>query len=86
MTIVTVTPAAEEFAARLGAAGTDRDAAKVDAVLGEIAAAGLPMALAVLAVQTRNLVWMLKLQHGDEAARKLFETTVLQAGEACDDD
>lgn len=34
----------------------------------------------MLAVQTRNLVWMLTLDHGQEAARKLFETILDASG------
>ena len=86
MTIeVTVTPAHEEFAARLGAAGTGSDAAAVDAILDEIADAGLACAMATLAGQTRNLVVTLMAQHGEDATRALFETTALQAGAAVDD-
>jgi hypothetical protein len=82
---VEVKPLHEEFAARLGQAGTDQDAARVDAILAEIADAGLQTALAVLAVQTRSLVWMLTLERGREEARKVFTTTILEAGQACDD-
>ena len=78
---INVTPVHEDYAARLGQAGTDSDADRCDAILAEIADAGLETALAVLAVQTRNLVWMLTLEHGEEAARKLFETTII-AGQA----
>jgi hypothetical protein len=83
--VIAVTPAHEEFAARIGRAGVCGDADGVDAILDEIAGAGVECALAVLAVQSRNLIWMLKLTQGEDAARALFEKTIIDAGAACDD-
>jgi hypothetical protein len=81
---VPVTPVHEEYAARLGFAAMQSDAAAIDGILDEIADAGLAYALAVVAVQTRNLVWTLRLHQGDEVARSLFERTIIDAGQACD--
>jgi len=82
---VVVTPLHEEYAARLGAAGCGSDAAAADAILDEIADAGLTCALAVLCCQTRNLAQTVMLQHGPQTALRLFETTAMQAGAACDE-
>jgi len=82
---VPVTPAHQEFAARLGRAGCGSDAAAVDAIIDEIADAGLEAVLAVLAVQTRNLVMLLKLTRGVDDARTLFENTIAEAQAASDD-
>ena len=80
-----ITPAIEEFAARLGQAGVCADSAKLDAIFEEIRVGGIEAALAVLTVQTRNLVWMLRLTQGDEGTRALFERTITDAQAACDD-
>jgi hypothetical protein len=45
----------------------------VDGIVAEIADAGLETALAALAVQTRNLVLLMTLQHGEEATRRLLK-------------
>ena len=82
---VEVTALHEEFAARLGTAATNQDAAQVDSILAEVGDVGLDCALATLAVAIRYLVTMMTLEHGREAALKVFETTALQAGMACDD-
>ena len=82
---VRVNPVHEEFAARLGQAGTTADAAQATAILDEIGAAGVECALAVLAVQSRNLVMLLSLMQGRESALQVFDRTVLDAGQACDE-
>ena len=82
---ITVQPAHEEFGARLGRAGVTGDADGADRVLAEIAGAGLECALAVLAVQSRNLVVTLTLLRGPDEARGIFEKTIIDAGAALDD-
>ncbi len=82
---IEVTPASQEFAARLGRAGVIRDADGIDSILAEIAAGGVDAVLAVLAVQTGNLVTLLSLQQGPEMARKIFERTILDAGAVIDE-
>jgi hypothetical protein len=82
---VTVTPEHEEFAARLGRAGCGTDVAAADAIIDEIADAGLECTLAVLAVQTRNLVMLLKLTRGPDEALELFTNTIAEAQAAIDD-
>jgi hypothetical protein len=83
---VTVRPEHEEFAARLGQAGVQSDEAKVDAILDEIADAGLEAALAVLCSQTHSLIMMLRLWRGPDEALELFTNTIAEAQVAIDHD
>ena len=83
---IRVRPEHEEFAARLGQAGVQSDAAKADSILNEIADAGLECAMAVLCVQTRSLVWTLSFLRGPDDALKLFSNTIAAASLAVDDD
>jgi len=72
---------------QIGGHDADRSAraAAVDAIIDEIADAGFECALAVMTVQTRNLVWMLKLTRGADEAAILFDNTIAAAQVAGDD-
>ena len=75
---IEIEPQHQAIAARLGLALLDGDPDRVDGALSEVAALGLECALAVLAVQTRNLVSALT-PHGIEQARAVLQRTTLDA-------
>lgn len=79
---VQIQPEHQALAARLGLAAVDGSADRIHSGLSEVAALGIPDALAVLAVQSRNLAAALVASCGVDAARAVFERTILDAGEA----
>lgn len=81
---IEIAPNHQAIAARLGLALTDGDPDRVDAALLEAANEGLDATLAILAVQTRNLVAALMLLQGTEHTRAVFQRTILDAGVAGD--
>lgn len=82
---IQITAQHQAIAARLGLAVVDGDPDRVDAALSEAASAGLDAALAVLAVQSQSLAAVLMVHQGAEAARAVFQRTILDAGLADDD-
>ena len=76
---IAIEPVHQAIGARLGLALADGDPARVDAALSEAADGGLEATLAVLAVQSRNLVAALMLLQGLEATRAVFQRTILDA-------
>ncbi|WP_099024709.1 hypothetical protein [Mycolicibacterium palauense] len=82
---IEIEPAHQAVAARLGLALVDGDADRVDAALTEAATAGLEPTLAMLAVQSRNLVAALMLLQGLEDTRAVFQRTILDAKLAADE-
>ena len=82
---VQIQPAHQALAARLGLAAVDGSADRIDAGLSEVAALGITEALAVLAVQTRNLAAALVASQGRDCARAVFQRTILDAGVADDE-
>jgi hypothetical protein len=82
---IEIEPNHQAIGARLGLALLDGDADRVDQALDEAAVEGLPATLAILAVQTRNLVAALMLLQGMDDARAVFQRTIIDAGMADDD-
>ncbi|TXH22415.1 MAG: hypothetical protein E6R06_17230 [Mycobacterium sp.] len=81
---IEIEPEHQAIGARLGLALVDGDPDRVDAALSEAATAGLDATLAILAVQTRNLVAALMILQGLEDTRAVFARTILDAGLASD--
>ena len=79
---VQIQPQHQAIAARLGLAAVDGSADRVDSGLSEVAALGIPDALAVLAVQSRNLAAAVIALQGLDGARAVFQRTILDAGMA----
>lgn len=82
---IEIQPLHQAIGARLGLALLDGDADRVDTALSEAAAAGLEPTLAILAVQTRNLVAALMVLQGLEPTRAVFQRTILDAELAGDE-
>jgi hypothetical protein len=76
---IEIQPSHQPIAARLGLAIADSDADRVDQALAEAASAGLEPTLAILAVQTRNLVAALMLLQGLDETRAVFARTILDS-------
>lgn len=82
---IRIEPLHQVLAARLGLAAIDGAAERIDGGLSEVAALGVSDALAVLAVQSRNLAAALVAALGIDGARAVFARTVLDAGVAGDE-
>jgi len=82
---VQIEPQHQAIAARLGLAAVDGSADRIDNGLSEVAALGIPDALAVLAVQSRNVAAALVASQGVDGARAVFQRTILDAGVADDE-
>jgi hypothetical protein len=79
---IVITPEYQAIAARLALAFIDADEHRLDAAITEVAALDREAALAVAAVQSRNLAAALSGLLGDEAARAALQRTILDAGMA----
>ncbi len=79
---IAIQPHHQAVAARLGLAAVDESNDRTGKGLAEVAALGIPDALAVIAVLSHNLANALTGTVGVDAARKMFERTILVAGEA----
>ena len=82
---IVITPEHQAIAARLALAFVDSDEHRLDAAITEVAALDREAALAVAAVQSRNLAAALSGLLGDEAARAALQRTILDAGMAGDE-
>ena len=82
---IVITPERQATAARLALAFIDADEHRLDAAITEVAALDREAALAVAAVQSRNLAAALTGLLGDEAARAALQRTILDAGMAGDE-
>ncbi len=82
---IAIKPAHQELAARLVLGAVDGSAERIDRGLTEVAAAGMSAALAVIAVQSRNLAAALLESHGVDGAQAVLGRTVLDAKMADDE-
>lgn len=82
---IAIEPIHQEIAGRLGLALIDTDPERVGMALAEVAEAGLEAALAIVAVQTRNLVAALMMLQGLEDARASLQRTILDSKLAGDE-
>ena len=82
---IVITPERQATAARLALAFIDADEHRLNAAITEVAALDREAALAVAAVQSRNLAAALTGLLGDEAARAALQRTILDAGMAGDE-
>lgn len=82
---VQIEPAHQAIAARLSLAVVDGSADRIDSGLSEVAALGMPDALAILAVLARNVASTLTVTSGEEAARLTLERTICEAQVAGDE-
>ena len=82
---IVITPEHQVIAARLALAFIDADEHRLNAAITEVAALDREAALAVAAVQSRNLAAALTGLLGDEAARAALQRTILDAGMAGDE-
>ncbi|HPY26394.1 MAG TPA: hypothetical protein PLK19_18995 [Mycobacterium sp.] len=83
---IVITPERQVIAARLALAFIDADEHRLNAAITEVAALDREAALAVAAVQSRNLAAALTgLLGSDEAARAALQRTILDAGMAGDE-
>lgn len=82
---IVIRPEHQAIAARLALAFVDEDEGRLGRVTAEVAALTPDDALAVLAVQSRNLASALTDLASAEAARAVLQRTVLDAGMAGDE-
>lgn len=76
---IIITAEHQAIAARLGLAMLEGDTARVSAALRD-ADNSIEDWLAVLAVQTRNLVNLMVMLQGADTARRVLEGAILEAG------
>ncbi|MDQ1308234.1 MAG: hypothetical protein QG671_4068 [Actinomycetota bacterium] len=82
---IAIAPQHQQIAARLALAFVDSAEDRLGLVLAEVGALDSDGALAVLAVQSRNLAEALsRLMGSQESARSVLQRTVLDAGVATD--
>ena len=82
---IAIAPQHQQIAARLALAFVDSAEDRLGLVLAEVGALDSDGALAVLAVQSRNLAEALsQLMGSPESARSVLQRTVLDAGLATD--
>ena len=83
---IVIAPEHQAMAARLALAFIDADEHRLNVAITEVAALDSEAALAVAAVQSRNLAAALtELLGSDEAARAALQRTILDAGMAGDE-
>ena len=83
---IAIAPLHQQIAARLALAFIDSAEDRLGLVLAEVGALDGDGALAVLAVQSRNLAEALsRLMGSQESARSVLQRTVLDAGVAADE-
>jgi len=82
---IAIAPQHQQIAARLALAFVDSAEDRLGLVLAEVGALDSDGALAVLAVQSRNLAEALsRLMGSQESARSVLQRTILDAGMAAD--
>jgi len=83
---IAIAPQHQQIAARLALAFIDSAEDRLGLVLAEVGALDSDGALAVLAVQSRNLAEALsRLMGSQESARSVLQRTILDAGMAGDE-
>ncbi len=83
---IAIAPQHQQIAARLALAFVDSAEDRLGLVLAEVGALDSDGALAVLAVQSRNLAEALsRLMGSQESARSVLQRTILDAGMAGDE-